>query len=69
MIQGNAPEETWVVLMRKDKPNLVMGPFSGYAEANECLPDDGWESCTYHNSLEDAEEERKKELVMTLWPD
>jgi hypothetical protein len=61
-----SPKETWVVLMRVDKPNLLIGPFTGCCDALEGIPEDGWETCSFHDSLEEAREERDKEVVWTL---
>jgi hypothetical protein len=52
--------------MRVDKPNLLIGPFTGCCDALEGIPEDGWETCSFHDSLEEAREERDKEVVWTL---
>lgn len=60
------PDETWVVLMRQDKPNLLMGPFGCTLEAMEGVPDEGWTCCSLHNSLEEAKAERDLETKITV---
>lgn len=60
------PDETWVVLMRKDKPNLLMGPFGCTLEAMQGVPDEGWTCYSLHNSLEEAKAERDLETKIRL---
>ena len=60
------PDETWVVLMMKDKPNVLMGPFSCTLEAMQGVPDTDWTCYTLHNSLEEARVERDLETKISL---
>lgn len=62
--------ETWLVVHRWDKPNMIVGPFATFLEAIEFhfADDFDFDSVSFVHSLAEAQAERDREWTARLAP-